>query len=557
MFHLLTGFKTLLLSAALFLTLSVALVAQILFVEPMLINPDLPASPRNIEKIEHNGSKVLQFVKAEEGPEHKQLREQMNQSKMIQFVFEMRRKARRIHSQIHGKYATVDEEETPFLIYFGSQMGMGGPSVASGLRILVRDAGVRSDSLMVLAPLKYKGAVMTLQDFMDQKYLGTLIAHEFFHGIMGDLYGNKMLEMKARSYSRVGHAAHLVTDEFLAFVEGTAEGLELVSQDLFPAEVENKLIDSAELTEELREFIKGFKKRRLIHAARNHFGFRGNGKVKDGELDDIETQFKTEGMISTLFYRLLYKSDLEDSYSKVFHVMAQKKPLTFIDFLKEFVAHFPDQKKSVVRQFLENTHYMSVDPAAANLYKDYYLSKKAYKQKKIDLAAYQEKSLTWKKWREEQFQAVMDDQLALDAAIKSPYMISDEEQFYLLDLNSADDFDLTDFFEEYFMDNYSESELQNMIAKLLRKRQRGEWIVSMDSIVWPDDVEEKVAIHHELYKTQKEQEVQSRVESMTEGIYAGFHEVDHSGMHEEDSTSGFSFFQAQHFYSCSHEHHNH
>ena len=158
---------------------------------------------------------------------------------MIQRVFDLRRNAREL-------VAGTDKPDTPFLVYVGSDMGLGGPAVASNFRILATgddDRQIRSDSLMVLAPLKIGNSIMKPIDFYKQKYLAPLIAHELFHGLMGDLYGQSMIEMKARSYSRNGHAADRITDEFLAFIEGTAEAMELLALEDHSNEVSNKLID--------------------------------------------------------------------------------------------------------------------------------------------------------------------------------------------------------------------------------------------------------------------------------------------------------------------------
>ena len=81
-----------------------------------------------------------------------------------QRVFELRRAARNLSEG-------VDKPDTPFLIYVGPDMGLGGPAVASNFRILASgDDGreIRSDSLMVLAPLKVGKSIMKPIDFYNQ-----------------------------------------------------------------------------------------------------------------------------------------------------------------------------------------------------------------------------------------------------------------------------------------------------------------------------------------------------------------------------------------------------
>jgi len=228
---------------------------EVVFVEAELIDPEMPALPRNIRKVVVNDQKLFAFRILPVKGDLADWRTKFSDSEMIQFVFGLRRQARLQASKVDLK-PSADSPDTPFLVYVGSDMGLGGPAVASNFRIMATsDDGrqIRSDSLMVMAPLKIGSSIMQPIDFYNQKYLAPLVAHELFHGLMGDLYGTKMIEMKARSYSRKGHAADRITDEFLAFIEGTAEAMELVALEVHASEVSNTLIDYPHLTDELRD----------------------------------------------------------------------------------------------------------------------------------------------------------------------------------------------------------------------------------------------------------------------------------------------------------------
>lgn len=495
--------------------------ADFLFVEPQLIDLERAAFPRNIQKVEHGGKKVLSFTKSDVEISEA-IQDQLDNSELINFVSDLRSRARELHHDHHGEFATVDNADTPIFTYFGEKMGQGGPAVASGYRILVDGTEQRSDSLLLLAPLKLREGILTLQDFIDQKYFSTMLVHELFHGIMGDVYGDKMAEMKARSYSRVGHSAEKVTDPFLAYVEGMAEAMELAAQELFASEVSSKLLNGDQLDQFKQDFISGFKKKRLVIANRNKFGFKQDGKVLDGEIDSAEDQLNTEGVIASLCYRLLFKSNVEDSFDKVLQTLVVKKPLTFINFIKAFVELFPEDKPSVVRQFLESTHYATVSSEASLLYKTYYLDKKEYKQSKSNKQATEASKAIWKQFRESIYKQVLQGEIAIDANFQKPYMVTDENQFYELDLNSDSTDELYDFFDEYFSEFTQEVEIQQILAVIGRMQKQSKKIVDMDSVEFSEKVESELEKYHNVFLSNKEREVQTRLKSLIQGLYSSF-----------------------------------
>ncbi|PCJ17429.1 MAG: hypothetical protein COB02_13470 [Candidatus Cloacimonadota bacterium] len=492
-----------------------------IFIEPQLIDLDRKASPRNIQKVDFEGQKVLSFNKVDLDVS-KSIKDELKSSKLIEFVGELRKRARVLHHQYYGNYATADQADTPIFTYLGEKMGLGGPAVASGFRILINDNQSRSDSLLILPPMKLKEGILTIQDFIDQKYFSTMLVHELFHGIMGDIYGNKMAEMRARSYSRVGHSAEKITDPFLAYMEGMAEAMELAAQEMFASEVSSRLIDLDGLSQFKKDFIKGFKKKRLVIALKNKFGFSQDGKKLDGVIDSAEDQLNTEGVIASLCYRVLFKSNVEDSFDKVLQTLVVKKPLNFMSFIKSFVELFPEDKSSVIRQFLESTHYATVSSDAARLYQSYYLDKKEYKKTKDNKKAVKLSTSAWKDFRLTMYNKVLDGTLAIDNNFKKPFMVTDEMLFYTLDLNSSRSDELYDFFDEYFSEFSSENEIQKIIVTIGRMQKQGQKIIDMDSVEFSQKVEESLAKHHQFYINQKEKEVQTRLRTLLEGLYSSF-----------------------------------
>ncbi len=516
---------------------------EVVFVEAELIDPEMPALPRNIRKVVVNDQKVFAFRILPVTDDLAFWREKFSESEMIQFVFELRRQARLQASKVDIK-PSADSPDTPFLVYVGSDMGLGGPAVASNFRIMATsDEGrqIRSDSLMVLAPMKIGSSIMKPIHFYNQNYLAPLVAHELFHGLMGDLYGTKMIEMKARSYSRNGHAADRITDEFLAFIEGTAEAMELVALEDHASEVSNTLIDYPHLTDELRDFIRGFKRKRLVLAKHNKLGFTADSSILDGELDSAEDMLKTEGVIASLTFRLLFKSGLTNPFEKLFRTMLRHKPLHFVDFLKKFVSDYPDSKDTVIRQFLESTRYITVHKDAARLYKDYYLAKKAWKQKK---GTFEKKQITLRRWKEfrlDLFRRVLSGEIDIDANLSIPYKVADENFFYSLDLNKANRMELQDFWDEYFSEDFTEEQCKAMLDLLFRMRDKGLFIRSMKSIEWPESVEQRLEAMNLFFINHYNDQIANKVLSMKEGLYRFG-----SPGHREAFLSSFSHLQGTH-----------
>ena len=114
------------------------------------------------------------------------IRKLLNQSKMIEFVHSLRKQARAKHLEIHGEYNSPDQVDTPYVVLSGDTFGKIGPAVSS-LRLYIQDAEIRTNSLLILAPLGLSRGEISFDDFVAENYLAPLISHEMFHGIMGDV----------------------------------------------------------------------------------------------------------------------------------------------------------------------------------------------------------------------------------------------------------------------------------------------------------------------------------------------------------------------------------
>lgn len=503
---------------SIFLVFSLKLFAvEWIFVSPKLRDASLKAARANFLKQEVSGQTVLLFERDQQ-PGIASIKQIFEKSAMIQFVSSLRVQARISHEREYGSLATADSPLTPFLVYWGEAMGKGGPAVASSFRTYVDSQDLRSDSLMVLAPINLRNDLLTIGDFIDQEYFVPVVAHELYHGLMGDIYGDRLVELKVRSTSRVGHQADRVTDEYLAFSEGIAEAMELATLEMFPHEVNHQIKDLPGWSDRKQKFLGDIMRRRLVSARRNHLSLESDGRKKDGELDGAKDLFRTEGVVATLLYRLFFKSRVEDPFTKVTATLIKHKPLTFLSFLKSFCDDHSEDRALVLRQFLESTRYITVSSKAADLYKDYYLAKKAYKQKEIGQINYDEVVQNWSDFRSRLYSGVLDGSLQIDEAICPEYGVADESFFYELDLNTANEYELVDFFNDILEDLLGEEEIHIHIGKILRLRESEQWILSMDSLPFTAKVEDRLATAHQRYTDEKERQVQIRLNTFKDNL---------------------------------------
>ena len=485
-----------------------------LFVKPVLKNPERMPYLHNIATIAENDRKVLVFAN-DPRPELGEIKKLLNQSKMIDFVHSLRTKARAKHLEIHGAYNSPDTTNTPYAVLVGDTFGKGGPAVSS-LRLLIQNTKIRTNSLLILSPLRLSRGEISLEDFVSENYLAPLIAHELFHGIMGDVYGERMLEMKARSLSNKGHRADLVTDEYLAFIEGIAEAMELATIELFPEEISHELINTEGWSAEKQRLFSQIKYRRLVAAKHNHLGLVNDGHQKDGLLDSADDLLRTEGVVATLIYRLLFKSNIDEPFDKLLQVMVAQKPMTFFEFINAFVEEFPELKEQVIRQFLESSRYVTVSHDAPEFYKQQYLMHKQYKQKKVNYVDYKKFSIKWAVKRAQLLSKVLDGELKLNHTLTPVYGIKDDNSYFNFNINTATKEDLHGFFSTYFSERITEEERVLHVGKLLKMIAAKEFIDSKDKLPFYSDLNDLIHEFNDKYNNYYEAIIQQRFEQVRE-----------------------------------------
>ena len=86
----------------------------------------------------------------------------------------------------------------------------------------------------------------------------------------------------------------------------------------------------------------------------------------------------TEGVNASMFYDLLESNKIQNSQNKIFTVFEESKPQTYREFVYDYIQKYPEDRSTVIKMFLEDTKYTTVDGSAAARYKDLYDAEQAY-----------------------------------------------------------------------------------------------------------------------------------------------------------------------------------
>lgn len=246
------------------------------------------------------------------------------------------------------------------------------------------------------------------QGGMSDSSAASVMAHEVGHMIMDQTY-------ESPNYPKTkyagAHAKNSVTDEGFAISEGWAEAVETLSN-------KDRLNDSTSWRVQSQKNI-----------AENKYIFKNQGVVSgvnDGILKTGTEQLSTEGVNASLFYRMLTDNRIQSSYQKVLDVFESSKPQTYRDFLKSYIDKYPEDRSQVVRQFLENTKYTTVDSSATARYKALHDAEQAWKATPGDAsleAAYKQQLTDYTQWKEQAYkQTVVDGKI--DRAVEGGMALS-------------------------------------------------------------------------------------------------------------------------------------
>lgn len=250
---------------------------------------------------------------------------------------------------------------------------------------------------------------------MQDPSAGSVMAHEIGHMIMDQLYERPNYP-QTNYYG--AHSKNTVADEGFALSEGWAEALEALS------------------TRDQHNSATSWRIQTHKNIAENKYIFENQGVTtgpNDGVLKSGIDMLSTEGVNASLFYDVLNGGRIQAPFSKVCQVFENSKPQTYREFVDAYIQKFPEDRSQMIKQFLDNTKYATVDSSATARYKDLHDAQQAW-QNATDPSAraqlkadYDAKLSSYNEWSESLYkQAVVDGRV--DGAIDGSRAYSDETQ---------------------------------------------------------------------------------------------------------------------------------
>jgi len=238
------------------------------------------------------------------------------------------------------------------------------------------------------------------QGGMNDSAAASVMAHEVGHMIMDQTY-------ETPNYPKTNyagpHSKDSVTDEGFAISEGWAEAVETMAN-------KDRLNNATSWRVASQKNI-----------ADNKYIFKNQGVLEgpnDGILKTGGQQLSTEGVNATLFFKMLTDNHIQAPYSKVLQVFEQTKPQNYREFLSNYVQSYPEDRSYVIKSFLENTKYTTVDPSATARYKDIHDTQLAMEsasspeQRSQLQSEYDAKLGEYNQWKEHLYkQTVVDGQI--------------------------------------------------------------------------------------------------------------------------------------------------
>lgn len=241
----------------------------------------------------------------------------------------------------------------------------------------------------------------------------SVMAHEIGHMIMDQLYESPNYP-KTEYYGN--HSKNTVSDEGFALSEGWAEALEALS------------------TRDQHGKATSWRITTHKNIADNKYVFENQGVTtgpNDGILKNGQAMLSTEGVNASLFYDVLNGGKIQAPYSKICQVFENAKPQTYREFVDAYIQKFPEDRSQMIRQFLDNTKYATVDSSATSRYKEVHDAQQAWlnatdQSSKAGLkASYDNKLKDYQQWSEELYKrAVVEGRV--DGAIDPSRAFSDD-----------------------------------------------------------------------------------------------------------------------------------
>lgn len=239
------------------------------------------------------------------------------------------------------------------------------------------------------------GRGFSIKNIMKDDFLALIFCHENAHGIMSDMYGSSFQYL--RDVNGADHSTDLITDRSLAYKEGWAEGFEAIYG------LRNRRF---RLRKNKRSKMIEFFNSRQNPMRKDKYIWNSPINKKTGNLKNGSQLMASEGVIAGLFYDILVSRTINASFEKCVTVMLEC-PKDFMSFFNIFVEKYPNDKKTMYRILLEDTHYVTMDNKARANYKELYKMKMLVNRKKISKSSYLKSRANYKRYTESLFKKAM------------------------------------------------------------------------------------------------------------------------------------------------------
>lgn len=237
-----------------------------------------------------------------------------------------------------------------------------------------------------------------------------IFAHELSH-----LWMHRMGYRPALSQSNRFHTSTAITDPFLAFLEGFAEHLEIVSQELLGKRKEGFFDNGYDLgawlcSRDSALRVHGVKNNRFLYLTavpeaedfasyqQLHMAHITSSAFLPEHLKNGLQAVSSEGLIASFFYQMYRSADLKHSpapaqvyhrfgcdadrlsptanlYVKILWAMMQldwRRETLFTDFVQNYLDAFEADRDILMDIFARVTNFVTVDPAAQQMFGEIY-----------------------------------------------------------------------------------------------------------------------------------------------------------------------------------------
>ena len=239
-------------------------------------------------------------------------------------------------------------------------------------RFIVR----RTDSVVLLSDIK---GMFEIDNAIERDSLGDVIGHELFHGIMSDMMGSDA-PGAAKSKSRMGHDAHVISDNSMAVSEGWAEFFEAWSGE------DNAAFNNKGGKSKVTRFLLGRQVpiRRGLYTQADFEKYRSTkktGRIKNGSQMEA-----TEGLVAGVLYRILTHDKIANPFGIILEAMYRHKPQTQSELVQAMIDCSPDDRtrRIITLTFLHETKFATVSAEARRLYQEMYTAKLNFVRQKND-----------------------------------------------------------------------------------------------------------------------------------------------------------------------------